>query len=196
MHLSGYLVNNNDFIHWNSLLKLWVKLVIDYCEIDPEDPPWWQNEVSNTAMLSTAASILGRASIVDSSIKKDCGNGRCDLYIKQKNGNIECIEAKKDRGNYKSDEFYKNSLDLAINDALKINHLETTKNSIKKIGISFNTVRSNGEFTEDGLQDILKKFEKLNLDALAWVFPKGSRSLTNNEGTFSPGMVLLIKQAL
>lgn len=189
MNLSGWIVNNNDFIHWHALLEVWTKLVIDYCEIDSDDPPWWQNEVSNTAMLSTAASILGRASMVDSSIPKDAGNGRCDLFIRLSSGEIECIEAKKDRGNYKTNNYYKNSLELAVNDALKVNF------DAKKIGISFNTVRSDGDFTDNELQELLKTLSPLNLDAVAWVFPEKSRRLQNNQGSFSPGMVLLIKQA-
>lgn len=172
--------------HWNPLLWRWVASISQICGVDPRDPPWWQNEETNTAILGGAALMCGWLSYVESSIPKKV-TGRCDLYLKNHAGEMECVEAK----------LSKNPLELndapliaAENDALMINW----KHEKRLIGVAFYALNFPEVPSSTEIESRLNQMKSWKWDAMAWSFPHGTRSLLGKIGVW-PGMVLLARVA-
>src|SRR5438046_1174032 len=65
--------------HWREILMRWCAIVEQHCRIAAQ-LPWWDSEVANAALLSSAAMQCGYASLVESTGTKD-GRGRSDLWV-------------------------------------------------------------------------------------------------------------------
>lgn len=172
--------------HWHDVLLHWCNLVERLCHLAPRAVPWWQNEVTNTALLAAAAIQCGHVALVETSIAKRERSGRSDLWVQfgvqeTQGAQEECVEVKFE--NYEgrgTDE----KLRAALDDARKI-----TLPCRARIGACFFKI-INPESFETVTTDIARI---CGADALAWSFPACVRDLEEKPGRGVPGVVLAMK---
>jgi len=165
-----------------------------------EDAPYWYNERANIGLISGAAWRCGRIALEEFQKEKGYSNkkknrGRSDLWIAY-DENEELIEAKFKWVSLNSNDLTKlveGSLDQAIDDVKKA---RANDKEIKSLAIGFFPVYVKSSYSNEidsKITDMKKQFKKQNYHALAWCFPKETRTYTSNSGNILPGIFMIIR---
>lgn len=188
------------------VLNNWIKIVQEYSKaFQNNDACWWYTERANVGILAAAAwrtkgwLALEEYSTLKRGDETDSKNGRCDLYIANKNhDNSFAFEAKPAWQTMRSDGVGKisNQLVEAWNDAGKLRKIEAKTRIavcfvIPKIPIHL----TDGNFDSQILSWLNDALDNVDWDATAWVFPQESRQLKNEAGTrLFPGVLLVLQE--
>ena len=197
--------------HWDALLQEWLRAHEEYCRIMKDyDAAHWYTEIPNVSILNAAAWRCGGIALQEFKTEKkvrgeERWTGRGDLWIctdTDTGWKEEFIEAK-----HKfvplSGAKEKNGLPTAIKESMK----EATKDAKKAKGgyhyvtalaVVFASVSAAPTTPTDEIdQQIIDFCEGIkssrDYHALAWCFPKETRTLQNKKGYYYPGIVMLVK---
>lgn len=191
------------------VLNNWIGIVQEYSKaFKDEDACWWYTERANVGILAAAAwRTNGWIALEEYSTSKrgdetDSKNGRCDLYITEKNhDNSFAFEAKLAWQTMRFDGVGK--IKILIKGAWEdAGNLEKTE-AKTRVAACFAIPRIPARFarTDDFDSQVLKWLEQVlsdvPWDAVAWVFPKDSRQLKNtsqNKPQIYPGVLLILRK--
>lgn len=200
--LRGYHIKNRKGLaHWDPLLEEWLLAIERYCRImGGEDAPYWYNERSNIGLLSGAAWRCGRIALEE--FQKDKGysnrkkkNGRADLWIAYDNDE-DLIEAK-----FKWVSLFSKNLTSIVDNTLDSASDDVKKSrgndkEIKSIAVGFFPMYMKNTHIDEVDSIILemqKQFLKQDYHAVAWCFPKETRTYTNSKANVLPGIFMVIR---
>jgi hypothetical protein len=202
------------------VLNEWCTLVDRYSSTTRSDACYWYNERATLSVLSAAAwRTKGWIGLEEYSTRKFRGwdpdspdithsMGRCDVYIASKHGrsqySCEAKQAWQPIGNDRIKDEYrvlKDKKKKAWADSAKLTRLEATHRLALTLVVPMIAFRqSQGLLTEERatrqVQEWANGLKRLpRVDALAYVFPKHSRLLTNDDAKrVFPGVALLVRE--
>ena len=215
--IRGYhLKRRKGLNHWDALLEEWLLAHERYCRIMKEhDSAHWYKETPNVSILCAAAWRCGRVALQEFRTEKKVQGqgriGRADLWIcTDIDGQEEFIEAKhkfvslsglKDKDGMPA---IRTSMDEATKDANNSRRGQgagtaalavvfasayTLKSSIKKRKTEERVVEIDKQINEfcEGIKS------SADYHALAWCFPKETRTLDGENGYYYPGIAMLVK---
>ena len=195
----GYMIKNERFSHWESLIEEWHLAINRYCRItkNENDAPYWYNERANIGVLAGAAWRCGRVALEE--FQNEKGNkskkwvGRADLWIGYENGQ-EIIEAKFKWLSLRSHDpvnIAKSQLHLAHDDAISSRGSDA---SLLAIAVSFLPTYVPKKYYDDleGLvNNLLKEMQHMDCGLIAWIFPKVMQEYVTENGNVCPGVILV-----
>lgn len=194
------------------VLENWITIVSEYsAAFRSDDACWWYTERANVGILAAAAwrtegwlALEEYSTTKRSESKGESKNGRCDLYLGKKIGKNHsqsfALEAKRcyisftrqnDGGKIGG------SIESAWGDAGNLMKDEAERRLACTFILPY--IKASDNLHEDALTEKLTKFfdeikSNLEWDAIAWIFPKHSRTLKNVEGFYYPGVILGIHE--
>lgn len=77
-----------------AILTKWQRLLVAYANAVPGDVAYWTSERTNVGILAAACWRLGGVALEEYVTKKRQGNGRVDLWMRNRRGNGFTVEAK------------------------------------------------------------------------------------------------------
>jgi len=189
------------------VLKNWVRTVEEYTSAFEQDACWSYTERANVGVLAGAAwRTKGWLALEEYSTTKRCiqgqpRNGRCDLYLLDRNegGMSFAVEAKQARQNMgKRVSQNLNRLDAQFADAWRDAGQIHRGEGDKRVAACFVMPRlplEEADTLDEALDFWLNDVrEQVEYDALAWVFPEEARRFQGRKARVSPGVVLVMQE--
>ena len=206
--IRGYhLKGKKGLNHWDALLEEWLLAHERYCRImKGYDAAHWYKEIPNVSILCAAAWRCGRIALQEFKTEKKVRGeepwvGRGDLWIcTDIDGKEELIEAKhkfvslsgaKDKDGLPA---IRTSMEEATEAAKEA---KGGQRDVTALAVVFASVYA-PESSIDKIDQLIKEFcetikSSADYHALAWCFPKESRTLQNKKGDYYPGIAMLVK---
>ena len=207
--IRGYhLKGKKGLNHWDALMEEWQLAHERYCRITKDyDAAHWYKETPNVSILCAAAWRCGRIALQEFKTEKKVRGeepwvGRGDLWIcTDIDGTEEFIEAKhlwvslsgtKDNDGLPA---IRTSMEEAIEAANETRRGQGAKTSA--LAVVFASAYA-PERSIDKIDQLIKEFcetikSSADYHALAWCFPKETRTLQNKKGDYYPGIAMLVK---
>ena len=215
--IRGYhLKGKKGLNHWDALLEEWLLAHERYCRImkGSEDPAaYWYTEIPNVSILGAAAWRCGRIALQEFSAVKEVWRegswvGRGDLWIcTDTDGKEEFIEAKHIfvslSGAKDGLPTIEKSMEKARKAAEETRRGQNAGTALAVVFASVYAPKSSIKKRESDEQvveidKLIKAFCKkikssADYHALAWCFPKETRTLQHHKGRYYPGIAMLVK---
>lgn len=202
-------INHAELEGLRPVLETWTKLVAKYSDAFPsENCCYWFNERANVSVLAAAAwkspgswLSLEEFSTTKHGDDENLRNGRCDLLItdtlNDKSYALEAKHAWQNIGLRCEDRYFKaeRKLGAAWRDASKLHKSEAAVRVAACFVIpQLPAVEVDGDDLSEALDEWVEGMsQRVKADAIAWVFPKASRSLGAENGRLYPGVCLLLR---
>lgn len=204
---SGQIIKGRKGLsHWGGLFEEWRLLNEKICRLDPEDAPYWYNEMTNVSVLAGAAWRAGYVALSEIQTEKNSGKqshwGRADLFI-QNDYRAEYIEAKFSSANASNSQKVAEKLDETLSRAIK-DTKSTAGKDYNGIAVTFISPywtakqlemkgRDSDYDLDDDIEELIEHVVSVMPHALAWSFPAASRELEDDSGAVWPGVFLAIQ---
>lgn len=188
---------------WNKLLENWTCVMDKYIKKGGGDLPFWHAERANTGFLAAAAWKIGAVAIEEyyterKDERKKVSKGRCDLWVRFKNGTSFSAEAKQLWPSYDAVRTIEKRIIAELNNADK--QLKTIKDkgeNDRLVSICFVSPRKWKEYNKDKVEVFRKHVEATfngkNTKTVSY-FPENK--LAQNEakdGYNYPGVILIAR---
>ena len=209
--IRGYhLKGKKGLNHWDALLEEWLLAHERYCRImkGSEDPAaYWYTEIPNVSILGAAAWRCGRIALQEFSAVKEVWSegswvGRGDMWIcTDTAGKEEFIEAKHkfvSLSGAKDKDGLPATIKKSMEEARKAaEETRQGQNAGTALAVVFASVYA-PKRSIDKIDQLIKEFcetikSSSDYHALAWCFPKETRTLQHHKGRYYPGIVMLVK---
>lgn len=196
----GFKLHYKKLKHWVPLFEEWFLGIERYCRLTDEDAPYWYNERANISVLAGAAWRCGWVALEEFRCEKKKGRekktGRSDLWMMSDSKTEELVESKFGFLALRStrfQEFAEGYIDAACRDVKKVDETGTPT------GVAFLSphlpISYEGEM-EDKIEKAISKIFSIQHDAIAWCFPRSTRSLSVPKGKrIYPGVILIARRA-
>ena len=207
--IRGYhLKGKKGLNHWDALLEEWLLAHEKYCRImKGYDAAHWYKETPNVSILCAAAWRCGRIALQEFKTEKKVRGeepwvGRGDLWIcTDTDGKEEFIEAKhkfvslsgaKDKDGLPA---IRTSMEEATKAAKET---KRGQRDVTALAVVFASVSAAPNSPIDKIDQLIKEFcetikSSADYHALAWCFPKETRTLQNKKGYYYPGIAMLVR---
>ena len=203
--IRGYhLKGRKGLNHWGALLEEWLLAHERFCRIYKEDPAYWYTEIPNVSILGAAAWRCGRIALqefkADKKVKgKKSWLGRVDLWIcADTDWKEELIEAKHISISLSAAEGLP-TIETSMNEATKAaKETKRGQNAGTALAVVFASVYAPPKSSVNQFDERIKAFcerikSSADYHALAWCFPKETRTLINSKEQYNPGIAMLAK---
>lgn len=197
------LVSGQNYLEWlQPTLRRWGNFIEEYCEVHPDDVPYFYTERANVGTLTAAAWSAGCTALEEYQTEKNDGGGvrkgRADLYVYSPTAKTSVgIEAKQAWVTPETSvESMIRVVKQANNDAMEGNDADFRAGAVfftlkisNKVGIS--------EFVDRTLDTL--RMLPIQPDLLAWSTPRirARHRLRDDKKVFHywPGVILFIRRA-
>ena len=206
--IGGYhLKDKKRLNHWAALLKEWRRAHEKYCRImEGYDAAHWYTERPNVSILGAAAWRCGGIALQEFKTKKvqdkEHWVGRGDLWVcTDTDGKEEFIEAKHTFVSLSGAKDGLSAIRTAMDKATKAaEQARGTQRGVTALAVVFASVYAPKSAIDkiDEIGQLIKAFcerikSSADYHALAWCFPKETRTLKNSEEQYNPGIAMLVK---